>query len=109
MKQTMPEIDKISDKIFKKIFGNKKNTRDFLKKVLPREIKERLDWSTIKIDPTNFISDEFKESHSDLVVKVKLKSGQGKKIPTDIYFILEHKTEGKVKIFMQILKYMVLV
>ena len=109
MKRTIPGIDKINDKLFKKIFGNRKNTRDFLKKVLPLEIKECLDFSTIKIDPTNYISDEFKESYSDLVVKAKLKSSQGNKIPTDIYFILEHKTTGKVKIFMQILKYMVLV
>ena len=35
-----------------------------------------------------------------------MKSGSSGKIPTDIYFILEHKTEGKVKVFIQILKYM---
>jgi predicted transposase/invertase (TIGR01784 family) len=109
MKRTLPGIDKINDKLFKKIFGNKENTRDFLKKILPREIKGRLDFSTIKIDPTNYISNEFKESYSDLVVKAKLKSSQGKIIPTNIYFILEHKTKGNVKIFMQILKYMVLI
>jgi hypothetical protein len=58
MKMTINEIDRINDKIFKKIFGNVKNTRDFLKKVLPREIKERMDFSAIKIDPTNYVSNE---------------------------------------------------
>jgi predicted transposase/invertase (TIGR01784 family) len=106
MKTTIKEIDRINDKIFKKTFGNAKNTRDFLKKVLPQEIKKRLDFSSIKIDPTNYVSNEFQEGYSDIVVKAKMKSRSSGKIPTEIYFILEHKTEGKVKVFFQILKYM---
>lgn len=94
------------DKAFKKIFRDVKNTKDFLKKALPREIKQRLDFSSIKIDPTNYVSNEFKEGYSDIVVKAKMKSRTSGKIPTDIYFILEHKTEAKVKVFIQILKYM---
>jgi predicted transposase/invertase (TIGR01784 family) len=35
-----------------------------------------------------------------------MKGRGGRKIPTDIYFILEHKTEGKIEVFIQILKYM---
>jgi predicted transposase/invertase (TIGR01784 family) len=95
------------DKAFKKIFRDVKNTKDFLKKALPREIKQRLDFASIKIDPTNYISNEFKQGYTDIVVKAKMKSRTGSgKIPTDIYFILEHKTEGKVKVFIQIFKYM---
>jgi predicted transposase/invertase (TIGR01784 family) len=41
------------------------------------------------------------------VIKVKMKSKTGGQIPTDICFILEHKTEGRIKIFIQVLKYMV--
>ncbi|MGD2085787.1 MAG: Rpn family recombination-promoting nuclease/putative transposase [Candidatus Aminicenantes bacterium] len=96
----------INDKTFKKIFRDAKNTKDFLKNVLPLEIKKHLDFSSIKIDPTNYVSNEFKEGYSDIVVKAKMKSPGSGKIPTDIYFILEHKTEGKIKVFIQILKYM---
>ncbi len=106
MKKRVSEIVSIDDKTFKKIFRDVKNTRDFLKKALPREIKERLDFSSIKIDPTNYVSNEFKEGYSDIVVKAKMKARNSEKIPADIYFILEHKTEGKVKVFIQILKYM---
>ncbi len=106
MKKRVNKIVSIDDKTFKKIFRNVKNTRDFLKKALPREIKERLDFSSIKIDPTNYVSNEFKEGYSDIVVKAKMKTLNSGKIPADIYFILEHKTEGKVKVFIQILKYM---
>jgi len=66
MKKRVNEIFSIDDKTFKKIFRNVINTRDFLKKALPREIKERLDFSSIKIDPTNYVSNEFKEGYSDI-------------------------------------------
>jgi predicted transposase/invertase (TIGR01784 family) len=106
MKKIRNEMFSMYDKGFKKIFKNVKNTKDFLKKALPVEIKQRLDFSSIKIDPTNYVSNEFKEGYSDIVVKAKMKSRTSGKIPTDIYFILEHKTEAKVKVFIQILKYM---
>jgi hypothetical protein len=93
----MSELERINDKIFKKIFKNAKNAGDFLKKALPREIKERLDFSTIEIDPTNYVSDEFKEGYSDVVIKAEMKSKADRKISTDIYFIMEHKTEEKTK------------
>ena len=102
----MKEIYKIDDKFFKKIIANPKNARDFLKKVLPKSIKKQLDFSRIHIEPTNFISDEFKESYADITIKTKMKTKKGKKIPTDIFFILEHKSEGKNKLLLQILKYM---
>jgi predicted transposase/invertase (TIGR01784 family) len=100
------EISGIYDKAFKKIFRDVKNTKDFLKKALPREIKTRLDFASIKIDTSNYVSTEFKEGYTDIVVKAKMKSRTSGKIATDIYFILEHKTEAKVKVFIQILKYM---
>lgn len=103
---TVNEIHRINDKIFKKIFENDENVKVFLKKTLPQEIKTRLDFSTIHIDPTQYVSNEFKEGYSDIAVKAEMKSRNGGKIPTEIYFILEHKTEGKVKVFIQILKYM---
>jgi len=109
-KKKTNEIDKIHDKIFKKAFGNVENTRGFLYKILPIEIKDRLDFKSLKIDTTNYVSTEFKEGFSDIVVKTKMKSAAGNK-KVHIYFLLEHKSEseGKVKTFFQILKYMVFV
>ncbi|MGD2093210.1 MAG: Rpn family recombination-promoting nuclease/putative transposase [Candidatus Aminicenantes bacterium] len=103
----MSEIDKINDKLFKETFKKKENVRTFMKKALPEEIKERIDFSDIEIGPTNYVSKEFKYLFSDIVVKTKMKSKSGGRINTDICFILEHKTEGRIKIFIQFLKYMV--
>ena len=107
----MADIRGINDKLFKKVFGQSKNARDFLKRVLPQEIKKRLNFASIKVEPTDYVSNEFQEGLSDIVVKAKLKGNgkNGESILTDIYFILEHKTESKVKVFIQILKYMCLV
>ena len=103
----MNKIDRIHDKMFTNVFGKVDNARALLKKVLPEKLKKRIDFSSIEIEDTDYVSKQFEEYYSDIVVKVKMKSKDGGKIPTDICFIVEHKTEGRKKIFIQILKYMV--
>jgi len=102
----MSEIDKIDDKFFKKIFESPKNAKDFLLTILPQNIKEYLDFSKLHVDRTNYVSEEFQEGYADIVIKVKIKDSKGKRIPADIYFIIEHKKESRKKILLQILKYM---
>jgi len=93
--------------MFTSVFGKVDNAKVLLKKVLPEKLKKRIDYSSIEIEDTDYVSKQFGEYYSDIVVKVKMKSKDGGKIPTDICFIVEHKTEGRKKIFIQILKYMV--
>jgi len=101
------EIQQINDSFFHKIFDNPENTRDFLERVLPDQLKKQLDLENIKIEDTKYVSNRFEKGFSDIVVKTSLKTKKGKKKAVDIYFIIEHKTEGKVEIFIQVLKYMV--
>jgi len=107
MKSSAKPIEKISDKFFKSVFGKEENTRVLLKKLLPAEFKKRIDFDSIEIGNTDQISNQFAEFFSDIVVKAKIMSKSGRKIPTDICFILEHKTTAKVRIFIQVQKYMV--
>jgi predicted transposase/invertase (TIGR01784 family) len=102
----MKKIDRIHDKMFTNVFGKVDNARALLKKVLPEKIKKRIDFSSIEIEDTDYVSKQFEEYYSDIVVKAKMKSKDGGKIPTDICFIVEHKTEGRKRIFIQVLKYM---
>ncbi len=104
----MTDIDKINDKFFKKTFTNPGNVKTFLKIALPDTIKKRIDFSSIEIDPTDYISEEFKEYFSDVVVKTSMRSKENDTLPADIYFILEHKTRGDRRLFIQVLKYMLL-
>jgi predicted transposase/invertase (TIGR01784 family) len=104
---TMSEIDKIHDKLFKETFKKKENAETLMKKVLPEEIKKRLDFSDIEVGPTDYVSKKFKDFFSDIVIKTKIKSKKGKRIDTDVCLILEHKIEGRKTIFIQFLQYMV--
>jgi predicted transposase/invertase (TIGR01784 family) len=107
MKNTTTDIYQVNDSFFHKIFDNPENARDFLERVLPDGLKKQLDLENIKIEDTKYVSNRFEKGFSDIVVKTSLKTKKGKKKPVDIYFIVEHKTEGRVEIFIQVLKYMV--
>jgi len=107
MKDKATDIYQVNDSFFHKIFDSPENSRDFLEKVLPVGLKEQLDLVNIEIEDTKYVSNQFKKGYSDIVVKTSLKTKEGKKKPVDIYFIIEHKTEGRVEIFIQMLKYMV--
>ena len=107
MKNKTIDIHQVNDAFFHKIFDSPENTVAFLEKVLPERLKKKLDLTDIKIENTKYVSNQFKKGFSDIVVKTSLKTKKGKKKPVDIYFIIEHKTEGRVEIFIQMLKYMV--
>jgi hypothetical protein len=104
---TMNDIDKINDKLFKDSLQKPENARTFLKTVLPDEVKKRIDFSIIEIGPTGYVSKDFKEYFSDIIIRTQIISKKEERLPTDVCFILEHKTKGKIRIFIQFLKYMV--
>ncbi len=81
---------------------DKKNAQDFLKEALPKEIVPLLDLENLEYCDNSYIQPDFKNYFSDMVLKTTL---QGK--PTDIYFLLEHKsTPPKANhLFLQILSY----
>ena len=101
------DIYQVNDGLFHKIFDNPENARDFLERVLPPRLRDQLDLADIEIEDTKYVSNRFEKGFSDIVVKTMLKTKKDKKKPVYIYFILEHKTEGRVEIFIQVLKYMV--
>ena len=107
MENTTTDIQQINDGFFHKIFDSPENSRDFLIKVLPDKLKKHLDLDHIEVKDTKYISNEFKKGFSDIVVKTVLKTKNEQKLPVDIYFVIEHKSEGKVVVLLQVLKYMV--
>ncbi|MCP5046473.1 MAG: Rpn family recombination-promoting nuclease/putative transposase [bacterium] len=96
----MKEIPKLMDKFFKDVFKRDNNAATLLKKLLPDEIRSRVDFSTLKPGSTNYISKTYDEFFSDIVFNAEMtgKAGKsGKPITTDICFILEHKTKAGTK------------
>jgi predicted transposase/invertase (TIGR01784 family) len=98
----------IHNNLFIKAFSDAENVKVFLKMALPEPIKNAIDFSTIEIDFTTYISDEIKDHYSDIVVKTRMKTEDQKEIHLDIYILVEHKSDAKNKYLVQVLKYMYL-
>ena len=109
---TMTDIDKIHDKIFKKTFSDTKNVKAFLQIALPEPIRKRIEFSKVEIDLSDYVSNQFKESFSDIVVKTKIRKDSSeeeeREIDADIYILFEHKCSRDAAIFIQLLRYMYL-
>lgn len=98
----MSEIDKIHDKFFRKVFSYVENVRAFLQFILPKLLQEQLDFGNIEMDLTSYVSDDYKDSFSDIVAKCYTKK---EKYPVDIYFLFEHKSFQDGNTPLQLLQY----
>ena len=107
MKKPTTDIQQVHDMFFHKVFDSAENARDFLEKVLPANLKKQLNLSHIEIADTKYVSNEFQKRFSDIVVKTTLKTKKEQEIPVDIYFLVEHKSEGRTEVLIQVLRYMV--
>ncbi|MCK6623129.1 MAG: Rpn family recombination-promoting nuclease/putative transposase [Calditrichaceae bacterium] len=101
----MAKIENIHDSFFKKVFSDIANVRTFLEIALPAELRRQLDLSSLELDATSYVSEEYKASLSDVVVKC---AARDKQKPVDVYLLFEHKSYPDKKIFIQLLRYMYL-
>lgn len=96
-------MDNLHNNFFQKVFSEVANTEIFLKVALPAALLNRLDFSEISLDPISYISEEYKASFSDLVVKCRT---QAEEVPVDIYILFEHKSYQDKGVLVQLLRYM---
>ena len=101
----MANIDNIYDNFFRKVFSETANVETFLEAELPRELYQQLDLAELALDPTSYISEAYKESLSDIVVKCRTKADD---TPVDIYILFEHKSHPDKRVLRQLLRYMYL-
>jgi predicted transposase/invertase (TIGR01784 family) len=100
-----PAVDKIQDKFFRDIYGRPGNAVGFLRNFLPPNILEALDLNFLSVDKKSYLSEEYKEHYTDLVVKTRFKGNAEE--PVFVYFLLEHKSYIPVRPAFQLLRYMV--
>ncbi len=101
----MPGIENVHDRFFKRIFGDVANVRSFLEIALPEEVRKQLDLSDIQLEPTSYVSEEYRASLSDVVVKLRTRDKQA---PVDVYILFEHKSYPDRRVLIQLLRYMFL-
>jgi len=99
----MPDIDNIYDGFFTKVMSEVANVATFLNVALPAELLNRLDLTEIALDPTSYVSAEYKRSFSDLVANCRTKA-EG--LPVDLYLLFEHKSYQDEGVLLQLLGYM---
>lgn len=90
------------DDFFKETFSIKENVADFTFHVLPPEVRELLDLSSLHLENQSFLDDELSSHFSDLIYKCNLR---GSKIKIALLF--EHKSYVDPDLPFQLNKYMV--
>ena len=88
------------DSIFKNVFDDIKNTKDFLKAYLPNDLVKQIDFETMKEAPTEKRDLQAKKNHFDLSVDCNI--GEKK---SRIYILFEYKSYQDKQTLMQILRY----
>jgi predicted transposase YdaD len=91
------------DRFFKRLFGNLAVAADFINNYLPAEITARLDLESLTIEKESFVDEELRNHFSDLLYRVKLKTGG----EVFIFLLLEHKSAPDVWVAFQLLRYIV--
>jgi predicted transposase YdaD len=78
------------DALFKATFSNLENARSELALVLPSEVVERIDWSSLALEPGEFIDDDLTNLASDLLYTVRLDG-----VSASVYVLCEHPIFGR--------------
>ncbi len=91
------------DKFFKYLFSKKEPVAEFVEKTLPVEIAENLHLDTLKLDKTEYLSNNLKTSFSDIVYDCDY-GDKSSKIKISLLF--EHKSYIEDHPHLQLLGYM---
>src|SRR5690554_474399 len=85
----MADISKIHDKFIRSILSDKGIAVDYFTASLPIFIRDRLDFSTLEQLPDSYVSDELRQTVSDLVYSCSQKDGKGR---VKVSLLIEHKS-----------------
>jgi predicted transposase YdaD len=94
------DIKQPHDSIFKNVFDDIKNTKDFLKAYLPTELVEQIDFDTMKHTPTEKRDIKANKTHFDLSVDCLVGDKKSR-----VYILFEHKSYKEKQTIIQILRY----
>ena len=78
------------DALFKSVFADVENARGELQTMLPQALVQRLDWSTLRVEPGSFVDEVLKERHSDILYSVRFRDDP-KKLAF-LYLLFEHQS-----------------
>ena len=98
----MSEVARRHDKFFKSYFERPEVLGQLLEFVLPLDIMECLDTSSLRLEPRTYVDKDHREYFSDLSASVEWRGG-----PARVYVLFEHKSWSDAGTLLQLLRYMV--
>ena len=100
--EIMAQFSNPHDRLIRGLFQETEQAASFLRATLPADVVQLLDLEQLQILPGTFISEELRESRSDLLLQLPLCSGER----ANIYVLFEHKSYVDPGVFVQLLGYL---
>ena len=101
------------DSLVQTVFSDLENAAGELRSVLPAAVVDKLNWTTLKLEPGTFVDPELRDRHTDLLYSVELKGspkpGSGKHSSARrvfLYVLLEHQSSADRWMLLRLLRYM---
>ena len=92
----------LHDSLVKRFLGQPVHMAGELRTILPESIVARADWSALRAIPGNFVDQELKKKHTDLLFSVPI---MGRDVL--LYVLFEHQSTGDAWMVFRLLKYIV--
>ena len=96
------ELDHPHDKLFRAVFSDVAEAAALLRTALPAELREGMDWETLKLLEGTFLDDALRESESDLLYEVA-HGDDGERVW--LYVLLEHQSTPDPWMRFRLLRY----
>ncbi len=97
---------KTHDAFFKNLFAKREEAKHFLEKTIPPEFLKKLDMVSLRLDTTNYVSNELNKFFADVVYDCDYFTNE-KKEKIKISLVFEHKSYVENFIHLQLLKYLI--
>lgn len=97
------QLGNIHDSFFKQVMRDSRHAGMFMREHLPREVVELLGGEPPEPIPASFVDEELREHHSDLLFRMRLKTGRN----ALAYVLFEHKSSSDPAARLQLLRYIV--
>lgn len=88
------------DAVFKRFLRHPETANDFLMLYLPEEVRQRCDFSTLKLQSASFIDEDLRAWYSDVLWSVQTTSGQGY-----VYVVIEHQSSPDNHMAFRLMRY----
>ena len=101
------EIDHPHDRLFRAVFSDAAEAASLLRAAAPRELRENVDWNSLRLVEGTFVDDALRQSESDLLFEAgygKETEGRGKE-RLRLYLLFEHQSTPDAWVRYRLLKY----